>query len=87
MPRKHNKQVKKNLGCHGGGISSKNEDSALLTDIQPGYGHTPTTIMSSAVTNSTRSDNRRTRSATKAILDFEARLFHLRLPKLGHGGP
>ena len=82
MPRKHNKQVKKNLGCHGGGISSKNEASALLTDIQPGYWHTPTTIMSSAVTTSSRSDKRRTRSATKAILDFESCLF-LRLPKLG----
>ena len=54
MPRKHNKQVKKNLGCHGGGISSKNEASALLTDIQPGYRHTSTTIMSSAVATSSR---------------------------------
>jgi hypothetical protein len=38
--------------------------------------------MSSEVVTSSRGDKRRTRSATKAILDFEACLF-LRLPKLG----
>ena len=38
--------------------------------------------MSSDVVASSRGDKRRTRSATKAILDFEACLF-LRLPKLG----
>ena len=38
--------------------------------------------MSSEVVNSSRGDKRCTRSATKAILDFEACLF-LRLPKLG----
>lgn len=38
--------------------------------------------MSSDVVTSSRSDKIRTRSATKAILDFEACLF-LRLPKLG----
>ena len=38
--------------------------------------------MSSDVVTSSRGDKRRTRSATKAILDFESCLF-LRLPKLG----
>ena len=38
--------------------------------------------MSSGVVISSRGDERRTRSATKAILDFESCLF-LRLPKLG----
>ena len=38
--------------------------------------------MSSDIVTSSHGDKRRTRSATKAILDFEACLF-LRLPKLG----
>ena len=38
--------------------------------------------MSSDVVSSSRNDKRRTRSITKAILDFESCLF-LRLPKLG----
>ena len=38
--------------------------------------------MSSEIVTSSRGDKRRTRSATKAILDFEACLF-TRLPKLG----
>jgi hypothetical protein len=62
--------------------SHKNEAGSLLTDIHSGYWHTPSTTMTSAVVSSSRSDKRRTKSATKAILDFEACLF-LRLSKLG----
>ena len=53
----------------------------LLNATQPAYGHTQSDTMSSEVVNSSRVDKIRTRSATKAILDF-ACLF-LRLPKLG----
>ena len=38
--------------------------------------------MSSEIVTSSRNDKRRTRSATKAILDFEGNLW-LKLPKLG----
>ena len=62
--------------------SHKNEAISLLTDINSGYCHTPTTTITSSVVTSSRSDKKCTRSATKAILDFEACLF-LRLPKLG----
>ena len=54
----------------------------LLNATQSACGHTQSDTMSSEVVNSSRGDKRRTRSATKAILDFEACLF-LRLPKLG----
>ena len=53
-----------------------------LSEHQRYRRDTDTASMSSDTVTSSRGDKRRTRSATKAILDFEGNLW-LKLPKLG----